>query len=295
MAEVGIIIRTRDRPVTLPRALASVKNQSFVDWQVAIVNDGGDREALEALVREHLPDASDRVRLVHHETSRGRWPAANAGVKALDCRYLVIHDDDDSWQPQFLARTVTELSGADEGIGGVLTRIVEITEKIVDGKPVTRRRRPFRPGLQAITIGEMARRNQVSTIAFLYRRDLHDRVGMYDETLPVLGDWEFYLRVLRHYDIRLIDEPLANYHKRHGASDDAYANTVIGGISQHYETDARIRNRLFRQDLEAGVVGIGTLATLGRRGGTMDDLAQEMVRRLVPFLRPWKLFSRYSR
>lgn len=295
MAEAGIIIRTRDRPATLPRTLASVKNQSFPDWQVAIVNDGGDREALEALVNEHLPGLSDRIRLVHHETSRGRWAAANAGVKALDCRYLVIHDDDDSWHPQFLTRTVAELSGADSGIGGVVTRMVEISERIIDGKPVTRRKRPSNSSPQAITIGEMARANQITPIAFLYRRELHDRVGLYDDTLPVLGDWEFYLRVLRHYDIRVIDEPLANYHKRHDASNNAYANTVIGGVSQHYETDARIRNRLFRQDLDSGVTGIGTLAALGRQGSEMGDLARKTARQLVPFLRPWRLFSKSSR
>lgn len=295
MTEAGIIIRTRDRPATLPRALASVKNQSFPDWQVAIVNDGGNRDALEALVREHLPGLSNRIRLVHHDTSRGRWAAANAGVKVLDCRNLVIHDDDDTWHPHFLARTVAGLSEADSGIGGVVTRMVEISERIIDGKPVIRRKRASNSSPRAITIGEMARANQITPIAFLYRRELHDRVGLYDDSLPVLGDWEFYLRVLRHYDIRVIDEPLANYHKRHDAFNNAYANTVLGGVSQHHETDARIRNRLFRQDLDNGVIGIGTLAVLGRQGSAMGDLAHNTARQLAPLLQPWRLFSKSSR
>jgi glycosyltransferase involved in cell wall biosynthesis len=290
MPEVGIIMRTRDRPATLPRALRSVVGQAFADWQLAIVNDGGDREALEALAGEELAGRRDQAIFLHHETSRGRWPAANAGVAALDCRFLVIHDDDDSWHPHFLARTVAEMGSADEGIGGVATRMIEVVERIVDGKPVAERQRPINPDLKAITIAEMARNNLITPISFLYRRAVHERVGMYDETLPVLGDWEFYLRLLRHYDIRLIDEPLAYYHKRSGTG--AYGNTVIGGVSQHHETEARIRNRLLRQDLDAGIIGMGTLLALGRQSRYVDELLASIRRRIASYAQPWQLFAK---
>lgn len=279
MADVGIIVRTRDRPLTLRRALDSIVRQSFSDWHVAIVNDGGDRAALEDVLDRHPHPFADRITVVHHDTSKGRWAAANAGVEALDTNYLTIHDDDDSWHPTFLARTTAELDRSDDLIGGVMTRTVERFEKIVGGEPVLKRERIFKPDLTSITIASMAQANQIVPISFVYRRTIHGEVGMYDASLPVLGDWEFYLRLLRHYDIRLIDEALAYWHKRLDQASSQYGNSVIGRVSQHHETEARIRNRLLREDMDAGIIGMGTLVTLGRQSRRVDDVVLAVLQR----------------
>ena len=51
-ATVGIITRTKDRPVLLKRALESVVNQSYEDWHLVIVNDGGDPVVVEVRLRK---------------------------------------------------------------------------------------------------------------------------------------------------------------------------------------------------------------------------------------------------
>ena len=80
----------------------------------------------------------------------------------------------------------------------------------------------------------------------LYRRAVHDRLGPYREDLPVMGDWEFGIRLVTAYDIGVIAKPLANYHRRIGAGDApaAYANTVTSLPGLHAETDALLRNEL---------------------------------------------------
>jgi glycosyltransferase involved in cell wall biosynthesis len=48
--------------------------------------------------------------------------ASNAGIAACDSDYIVIHDDDDSWCPDFLERTVAFLDGPEGArYGGVAT------------------------------------------------------------------------------------------------------------------------------------------------------------------------------
>jgi glycosyltransferase involved in cell wall biosynthesis len=50
MAKIGVIMRTKDRPILLQRALQSVTQQTFKDWQLVIVNDGGDPGPIDDLL-----------------------------------------------------------------------------------------------------------------------------------------------------------------------------------------------------------------------------------------------------
>jgi glycosyltransferase involved in cell wall biosynthesis len=59
--------------------------------------------------------------------------ASNAGSAVCDSDYVVIHDDDDSWLPDFLDRTVAFLD-SEKGAryGGVATHSVYVSEEIRD-------------------------------------------------------------------------------------------------------------------------------------------------------------------
>ena len=51
-ARVAIITRTKDRPILLRRAIRSALNQTFRDWLLVIVNDGGEPETIKLVVDE---------------------------------------------------------------------------------------------------------------------------------------------------------------------------------------------------------------------------------------------------
>src|SRR6056297_895371 len=98
-------MRTKDRPILLQRALQSVCHQTLGDWSLAIVNDGGDPRPVDQQVAD-LPAAHrQRITVLHHPESCGMEAASNAGLQALQSRYVLIHDDDDSLHPDFFART----------------------------------------------------------------------------------------------------------------------------------------------------------------------------------------------
>jgi hypothetical protein len=60
----------------------------------------------------------------------------------------------------------------------------------------------------------MACGNFFPPIAFVFRREVLERIGGFNETLPVLGDWFFNLEFLLEDDIAVLPEPLARYHHR---------------------------------------------------------------------------------
>ena len=256
-ATVGIVMRTKNRPLLLERALNDVLRQVFTDWTMVIVNDGGDPAPVDDLVRRYAEAFRGRVAVVHNRTSVGMEGASNIGIRATDSRYVVLHDDDDTWDPEFLQATVDFLE-RDSVHEGVITRARIVYEALRDGAVVVERDVPLNPEINAVSLGRILHSNFFPVHAFLYRRKALDTVGLYREDLPVLGDWDFNIRFLARFDIALIDRALAFWHQRPGV-DGSPGNSIFNACELHARYDAAVRNRWLRDDLAAQRHGVGQL------------------------------------
>lgn len=271
MKQVAIITRTKDRPILLKRALMSVKQQKYKDYVWVIVNDGGEHKDVDQIVNEAKQEGIDVI-VIHNEESFGMEAASNIGIKNSKSKYIVIHDDDDSWDERFLEVTIDFLEQEDnECYKGVVTQCYRIDEEIIDNKSCKMiRKYLFNNDLELIYFADMIRHNLYPPISFLYKREVYDQIGQYNEELPVLGDWDFNLKFMLYADIGVIEEPLANYHHRIQNNTVAYGNSVIQGINKHRKYDNLIRNKLLREDISNNKIGLGYLVNIGKY---MDELA----------------------
>jgi glycosyltransferase involved in cell wall biosynthesis len=263
---VSIVTRTKNRPILLRRALRTILGQRFKDWQLVVVNDGGDPRIVDKLVRERQGEFPDRIKVIHNGQSRGMEAASNIGLRASNGEYCIIHDDDDSWHPEFLSETVNFMRAKTihASIQGVVTQSWTIEEVINKEEVQITRKHLFNPGLKHLSLFQLAASNQFPPISFLYRRRVHDEIGYYREDLPVLGDWEFNLRFMKKYNIGVITRPLANYHHRMTQKSGNYGNTVVAGKDKHHFFDCLIRNEFLRRDLESGSLGMGFLVNIAK-------------------------------
>lgn len=262
MPLVSIITRTRNRPVLLIRARESILCQTMKEYQWIVVNDGGSRQDVEAVIG-NVEEHNKNTLVIHNKLSVGMEAASNIGLKHAQGKYIVIHDDDDSWECNFLEKTVGFLEEKEQYMG-VVTRTWMVEEHIKDDRVIMGKKILFNPHLSSITLFQMAQLNNVPPpISFLYKREVLNKVGLYREELPVLGDWDFNLRFLRHYDIGVITDPLANYHvRKQKLQKEQYGNTVTSGINKHIEYSALLRNEYLRKDLEDHVLGFGFIVNL---------------------------------
>lgn len=236
---VGIVVRTRQRPEFLRRALADIGAQTFTDRRVVVVNDGGDPAEVDRVVAE----ASVAVEVVHIAPGEGgRCVAANTGVRAAATEFVVLHDDDDRWHPEFLTRTVDWLdSHPSDAAVSVTTEIVYEDRR--GGSWVEVGRAPFWAGMQRISLTEMLSVNRAVPISVLYRAAVHEDVGWYDESLDAVEDWDFYLRILARAGFGLLGgESLAFWTQRPDATGVA-ANSMFGLAAEHARDDALVRDR----------------------------------------------------
>lgn len=272
-ARVAIIVRTKDRPVLLRRAVADVLAQTYTAWHLCIVNDVGDPAKVDAVVAGFGDRLEGRVQVLHRSTSAGMEDASNAGLDATASEFVAIHDDDDTWAPEFLARTVAHLD-AHPADSGVVVRTDIVLERL-EGDAVTELgRESFWPDLPAISLADLLRTNRFVPISLLYRRAVHDTVGTYRTDLPVVGDWDFHLRLLAHFDVGLIKEVLAFWHQRPAAAGNA-SNSVLAGADLHDRYDLFVRDEHLKSYVRDN--GMGSLLYLtGYIQGEFDHLHQRL-------------------
>jgi glycosyltransferase involved in cell wall biosynthesis len=183
--------------------------------------------------------------VLHNEVSRGMEAASNQGVGAVEAEFVAVHDDDDTWHPAFLERTVAHLRATDDVAVAVRT---EIVRERIDGDAVVEvGREVFEPDVHSFTLFELLRANRVVPISLLYRLSLHEEIGPFREDLPVVGDWEFNLRLAQSGRPSgfLDGEPLAFWHHRERA-EGAEANSVLDRADEHRDHDLEVRDAALR-------------------------------------------------
>ncbi|MFJ4164901.1 glycosyltransferase family 2 protein [Microbacterium sp. NPDC089698] len=270
-ARVGIVVRTKDRPAMLARALDDILSQRFSDWRAVVVNDGGDVAAVDRVIEGVQDEARGRITAIHHHHSAGRSAAANAGVRGVVAEYVVLHDDDDLWDPAFLGATVDWLDRNTED-GGVVARTEIVYERqTADGFEETGRV-PFWPELTAITYAGLLQVNRFVPIAYLYRRALHDEVGYYREDVHAAEDWEFNLRVAARYPIGFLGERVLAFWMQRPHAIGSLGNSMFVLEHEHEYYDGRIRDEALR----SYVAGHGNGLPLFLARYVQDEVARQL-------------------
>lgn len=272
MIKVAVITRTKNRSLFLSRAIKSVADQTYGNYVHVIVNDGGDVGDLKEVIDSFDTSITGKIKVFHREVSSNAPDTIfNESIDRVDSDYVAIHDSDDTWHPEFLGRCIEKLEA---GAAGVSAKVDNVHEKIVGGKIQEGKRAPHMADLHAISLYRQCLDNQLSTIGFVYRRSAYEEIGKYDNSLPVVADWEFGIRFLQKYDVEYLDPgyALAFYH-RHNKGDNSFA------LHDQRTYITKVLNRYLREDIINNKLGVGYI---------MNDLRYEQdmitanIRKLLP-------------
>lgn len=275
MNKVAVITRTKDRAVYLKRALDSVAAQTYPDYIHVIINDGGDRVAVEEIISSLSDSHKQKLKIFHRDQASGAPDTIfNESIDRVNSEYVAIHDDDDTWHPEFLERTVALL---ETGVAGVVVRSDRIDEELVSEQILHKKTTRYLPDMVSVSLYRQCIDNQLTPIAFIYRRDVYESIGKYDDTLPVVGDWEFGIRFLMRHEVEYLDPgfALANYHRRKGSNDNSF--TKYNHNHRKYVT--LVANRYLRDDIAAGKLGIGYIISDLKY---QQDVRHGIVKKVIP-------------
>lgn len=206
MPKVSVIIPTYNRAKFLKRAINSVLNQTFKDFELIIVDDGSTDDTSEVIYNF----GDSRIKYIRYEKNKGAAVVRNTGIKNAKGDFIAFQDSDDEWLSQKLKKQMEIFENLPLDIGIVYTDklLIKDQEKIYGVSP------HIMPsdGIiynQALNYGVM----NIGIGTALIRKECFDRVGMFDEALPRFIDLEFFIRLSKHYRFYHINEPFINYYQ----------------------------------------------------------------------------------
>jgi glycosyltransferase involved in cell wall biosynthesis len=198
---VGVVITTYNHAHFLGEALASVCAQTRAADAIVVVDDGSDDDPAEVVARFR------GVRCIRQD-NRGLAAARNAGLRASSTRYVMFLDADDRLEPRAIEEGLACFGRApDSGFvyGGHL-----FVDR--DGNKTGERFEP--PGESAYL--HLLRCNFIGMHGtVMYRRDVLEAIGGFDERLRRCEDYDVYLRIARQHPITGYPDLVAAY-RLHG-------------------------------------------------------------------------------
>ena len=180
-AKVSVIIPAYNQADYVGKAIQSVLDQTYPDWELIVVDDGS-TDATASVVRQfHDP----RIRYIY-QANKGASGARNTGIAKSSGKYVTFLDADDMYHPDKLEAQVTHLD-QNPAIGlSYLSRIV-IDQQ---GNELMLDRAPVKTSLKTLVLGWPITMND-----FMVRRSWIEEVGGFDESFVVNEDRDFFLRL----------------------------------------------------------------------------------------------------
>jgi len=188
---VSIIIPNYNRKRDLERLLPSIANQTFVDYEVIIIDDfSPDKSAVE-YIKEFVKDRNN-IRLVENAENIGFVKTCNKGIKLANSEYVCILTNDTEVAANFIQRNV-EIMDGDSSIG-VLSSI--IVDKDGNNWFSGGSLKGFIPVCMTDDFLGIRSVDYVAGTACFYPKVIFDKVGLLNEHLIMYHeDVEFCLRV----------------------------------------------------------------------------------------------------
>lgn len=98
---ISVIIPTYNNEDTIERAVLSVLNQTYRDWELIIINDGCTDDTMKRI--DMLPQFLDtRLKIITNDVNRGVGVCRQQGVDAADGEFIMFLDSDDELTPDCL-------------------------------------------------------------------------------------------------------------------------------------------------------------------------------------------------
>jgi glycosyltransferase involved in cell wall biosynthesis len=204
--KVSVVIPTYNRPDLLSRAIESVLNQTYTNYECIIVDDASCVDT--SSVIKEFNDGS--IRYFEHEKNQGASAARNTGIEHAKGEYIAFLDDDDEWLPEKIAKQVDLFDRLDSDYGLVYCWMVyrqHSDSEVIKEYCPEYRGYIFPHTLDGQPIG--------SASTLLVRKDVAEKTK-FDVSLPRGNDGDFIRRICREYKVEYIPEILVNYYVSHG-------------------------------------------------------------------------------
>jgi len=203
---VSIIVRTKDRPKLLKRALQSIAAQTYRPIEVVLVNDGGCDLDIEE-IRNILNDVS--LNYICLEKKTGRAHAGNIGMENVQGQYIGFLDDDDIFYKEHISVLVNLLQKYDYKVGYTDAHIAFLQFSPESKEIVTTDKRVFTS--KDFSYSELLIDNYIPLMSILFSKDILKKFHGFDEKFEIYEDWDLLIRIAENCPFYHVEKVTAEY------------------------------------------------------------------------------------
>jgi len=203
---VSVIVPTHNRPELLAKALRSIQDQTFGDFEIIVVNDAG--IDVSRLV-EHF-NSRGTIRYINKKTNEGLAAARNSGIRAARGKYIAYLDDDDTYYPDHLQILIDYLEYSDAQVAYTDAHRALQEQK---GETFTTVNRDI-PYREEFDTDRLLVENYIPVLCVMHERQCLDQVGLFDESLPRHEDWDLWIRLSQKFPFVHIPKTTAEFTHR---------------------------------------------------------------------------------
>lgn len=188
----------------LAESVKSILKQSFKEFEFIIINDGSNDQS--PAILEDFAKKDDRIRLIHQD-NMGLIKTLNKGIYFSSGKYIARMDADDISLPDRLQKQIAFLENHPEvGFVGTGCHIIDETSSVIGERIYPVRDEELRKALISY--------NPFIHSSIMIRREVFDKVGVYDENRLRVEDYELWLRAERYFKLANLDDILLLYRIR---------------------------------------------------------------------------------
>ncbi|MND25624.1 Hyaluronan synthase [compost metagenome] len=279
---LSVVIPCFNHGEYLQRALASLAQQSFQDFEIILVDDGSDDPSTLALLA--ALEVSGLTLLT--QPNRGPSAARNAGIDRALGRFICCLDADDQLAPTYLEKCLLLL----EGNLGI--RLAYSWVRLMGGEHRLHRAADFDPGLLRYF-------NSICVSAVFHREDWQFAGGFDEAREAMFEDWDFWLGLAeRGVRGKVIREPLLFYQRQTGSRLEAASRHALSSFRRIRGRHPRLyQGRAFLRSLVNGYFDRWTRSPLFNmsRPGQYQEVAPGAVALVVsrPTREDWSVWRRH--
>ncbi|EAW35914.1 glycosyltransferase [Lyngbya sp. PCC 8106] len=188
MPIISVIIPAYNAEKTIKKTIQSVLNQTFLDWELIVVDDGSTDST-----KEVVAEIKDNRIFLFSFPNAGVSAARNRGVNKSSGEFLAFIDADDLWTPDKLELQLKALQEHPKAaVAYSWTDYIDESDQIIySGRHITLNGNIYEKLLVRYVLENGSN--------FLIRKDAYLKVGGFDESIFGVEDWDLSIRLSQLY------------------------------------------------------------------------------------------------
>ena len=203
---VSILVRTCGRPDTLRETLISIRNQTYKNIEVVVVEDGPSKS--KQMINKEFNDLN--IKYYSFEKQVGRCKTGNKALSMASGKYLNFLDDDDLFYNDHVEVLVGELETSSNKVAYATSFETPI---IVTSRSPYKYKVLNEYVLLSVeyNILKLLYSNITPIQCVMFNKEVYEKCGGFDEKLDALEDWDLWIRYALKYPFKYIKRTTSIY------------------------------------------------------------------------------------